>query len=234
MKTKSTIWVLAAALGLCMALESCHKDTKIAMKLSGKWQGEWGMYYRDNEGNEFDAYNSVVEFIPNEKYDTRGTGYQVDYYYTDRAYPNGKPSQYDNISYYFEWEVINKTIYLRYPHAPKSEIRDYKLKKEHFYGHFNNSATEFDLRAISKVYRWSDYANLNLYTAYEGVSFLCWLDNITTPYYYYNYNSYRPGYYWAKTRDANGQEDPEKPAIQLGNRYLDGMEGAPDNNIEEE
>ena len=211
MKQKQQLLGIITMLCVCMLCTSCHKDEKIAMKLSGKWTGYWGMYYRDDTGKEYDSDHSVVQFIPHEKYDTKGYGYQVDYY-TDPESP------YETVSYYFEWQVLEKDIYLTYPNNPSLSvtIKDYKLKKDHFYGHFPNSTTEFDLRAIDKVYRWGDYARLNLY---DGVAFLCWLSDLAAYDSYYYYDDYSHGYHWA-TRSVDDQDSEQAiKAIRIGNRF---------------
>lgn len=214
MKKTSTLSCIVAILGLCLLFTSCAKDEKIAMKLSGEWEGYWGMYYSDPELGEFDSYKSSVKFIPNEKYDTRGEGYQVDWY--DKT-PNaqGNVSPYERLSSYFTWEVINKTIYLTYPKHPNYNVRisDYELTKKHFTGRFNDSSTHFDLHNIWQLYKWSDYASLN--TSY----FLAWtwvgLDVASTIAY--------DSYYW--TRDAANEETPipmeDGHTIQMGNRFAE-------------
>ena len=216
MKQKKQLLGIITTVCLCLVFTSCRKDEKIAMKLSGKWTGYWGMYYRDDTGKEYDSDHSVVQFIPNEKYDTQGTGYQVDYY-TDPDSP------YETISYYFTWNVLKKDIYITYPNNPglSMQIKDYKLKKDHFYGHFPNSTTEFDLHAIEKVYKWSDYARLNLY---DGVAFLCWLSDLADCVPYYYYDDYYHGYHWA-TRSIDGSDSEDNnqsiKAIQIGNRFAE-------------
>lgn len=211
MKQKKQLLGIITALCLCMVFTSCNKDEKIAMKLSGKWTGYWGMYYSDDTGKEYDSDHSVVQFIPYDKYGTTGEGYQVDYY-TDPESP------YETVSYYFKWQVFDKDIYLTYPNNPSLSvtIKDYKLKKEHFYGHFPNSKTEFDLYAIDHVYKWSDYAQLNLYT---GVAFLCWLSDLAAydPYCYYD--DYYHGYHWATRSIDDQKSDQTIKAIRIGNRF---------------
>lgn len=47
MKQKKQLLSILAVTCVCMVCTSCHKDEKIAMKLSGEWEGYWGMYYED-------------------------------------------------------------------------------------------------------------------------------------------------------------------------------------------
>ncbi len=161
MKQKKQLLGIITTVCLCLVFTSCHKDEKIAMKLSGEWEGYWGMYYRDAEGNRFDSYKSSVVFYPDAKYDTKGTGYQIDWYRQEDG------GQYEKMFYEFSWRVDDKVIHLYYPGYAELNvsIRNYDLSKQHFTGYFNNSPTRFDLNAIWKVYKWSDYASLNMETA---------------------------------------------------------------------
>ena len=221
MKRKNGLLGILATLCLCMVFTSCHKDEKIAMKLSGEWEGYWGMYYEDRELGQFDSYKSSVVFYPDEKYDTKGKGYQIDWY---SQTPNalGNKSPYEKMFYEFTWYVDKKIIYLTYPGHPElnSRIRNYELSKKHFTGYFNNSPTRFDLDAIWKVYKWSDYAALNMETAN---TILCWTwaglviaSELSADNYYY---------YEAKTRVADGSADNAAPveqhAIRVGNRFAE-------------
>ena len=60
------------------------------MVLSGEWEGYWGMYYTDTEGKQYDSYQSSVVFYPDEKYDTKGQGYQIDWYRREDGAPYEK------------------------------------------------------------------------------------------------------------------------------------------------
>ena len=216
MKRSNQILGVIAMLCVGFLFTSCHKDEKIAMKLSGEWEGYWGMYYTDEEGNQYDSYQSSVVFYPDEKYDTKGQGYQIDWY--NQA--DGGP--YEKLFYSFTWYVDKKVIYLNYPGHPElnSRIRNYDLSKKHFTGYFNNSNTRFDLDAIWKVYKWSDYAALNMETA---GTILAWTwtglvvasEIASDSYYYYDYE--------ARTRGENIDEMPKEkaPSIKLGNRFAD-------------
>ncbi len=227
MKRKNGLLGILATLCLCMVFTSCHKDEKIAMKLSGEWEGYWGMYYEDRELGQFDSYKSSVVFYPDEKYDTKGKGYQIDWY---SQTPNalGNKSPYEKMFYEFTWYVDKKIIYLTYPGHPElnSRIRNYELSKKHFTGYFNNSPTRFDLDAIWKVYKWSDYAALNMETA---GTILCWTwtglviaSELTSDSYYYYGTEYG-----AKTRDADAAAESsvtpaeKAPAFKLGNRFAE-------------
>lgn len=116
-----------------------------------------------------------------------------------------------------------KTIYLHYPGHPElnSRIRDYDLSKKHFTGYFNNSPTRFDLDAIWKVYKWSDYASLNMETA---GTILCWTWTGLVIASELSSDSYL---YEAKARDFEPSADHEKkPAekatiVKIGNRFAE-------------
>ena len=220
MKKRNQIFGIFAMLCVGMLFTSCHKDEKIAMKLSGEWEGYWGMYYTDENGKQYDSYQSSVVFYPDEKYDTKGQGYQIDWYRKEDGGP------YEKMFYSFTWYVDKKIIYLNYVGHPElnARIRNYDLSKKHFTGYFNNSPTRFDLDAIWKVYKWSDYAALNMETA---GTILCWTwtglviaSELTSDSYYYYGTEYG-----AKTRDADAAAESsvtpaeKAPAFKIGNRF---------------
>lgn len=218
MKQKKQLLGIITALCLCMLCTSCHKDEKIAMKLSGEWEGYWGMYYRDAEGHEYDSERSSVVFYPDAKYDTKGQGYQIDWYKKE----NG--GLYEKMFYEFTWFVEDKVIYLTYPGHPElnSRIRDYKLSKKSFSGYFNNSSAHFDLDAISKVYSWSDYAKLNMSTANTILAWTWTGLVIASELSSDNY------YYYSREIDTDGDENSTRRGAQpvdkeynftVGNRF---------------
>ena len=223
MKKKNQLLSIFATLCLCMVFTSCNKDEKIAMKLSGEWEGYWGMYYEDPELGQFDSYKSSVVFYPDEKYDTKGKGYQFDWY-NQQPNAQGNTSPYEKMFYEFTWYVDKKVIYLEYPgHSElNARIRDYNLKKKHFTGYFNNSATRFDLDAIWKAYKWSDYAKLN--TATVG-TILCWtwvglevFAAVSSDNYYY-YEAKGRGF--DASTNSNADSTEKVPIIKIGNRFVE-------------
>lgn len=228
MKRTTTFSALLTMLVLSMTLASCSKDdTKIAMKLSGEWEGYWGMYYsvpEHPEWGEWDSYMSTVVFGPDPhvEYATFGRGYQIDWY--DKT-PNaqGIVSPYERMTYYFDWEVHNGNIYLKYPDEPSFNVviyaPNYDLKKKHFRGSFNNSNTYFDLYAVDKYYDWWDYARLNT----ERAIYWTWVGTEAIAVLTYG------NYYYANTRaDGTPAEVSDSTAtetrqpIRIGNRFADG------------
>lgn len=174
MKKTSTLLGILTLLGLCMVFTSCSKDEKIAIRISGEWEGDWGMSYVDKNGYNHDSHYTAIKFYPNEKFDTEGYGYQEDYY---------DEGPFKKLGYYFEWRVDKKILYINYPGYPEynAYIHDYKLKKKHFTGYFGNSNTSFDLIKLEKYYKWYDYAGR--YAA-AGAAFLLWV--AADDFYYYD------------------------------------------------
>ncbi len=226
MKKTSTLSCIVATLGLCLLFTSCSKDEKIAMRLSGEWEGYWGMYYYDPmhpEWGEWDSDYSTVVFQPYEEYGTNGDGYQIDWY-SNQPNDKGYVSPYERMTYHFTWRVVGKNIILNYPVNPEYNVTikngEYDLSKKHFMGYFNNSTTRFDLMATSKFYSWWDYARLNTYRAiywtWVGAETIAMLGDD-----YYNY------YYYGKTRsgevpvDSAGTPVEVRTPVQIGNRFAE-------------
>ena len=187
MKKKTTLSTLLTMLILSVVLTSCSKDEKIANRLAGGWEGDWGMSYVDRHGVQHDSYHSVVEFYPADDFETYGHGYQEDYY---------DEGPYSKLGFYFEWSVDHKRIFITYPGHPEYSVRlsncDYTLKKDHFTGYIGD--TYFDLSKVWKYYKWYDYAAR--YTA-TGITILYWVGETS---YYYDTSDY---YYYANMR-SNG------------------------------
>ncbi len=62
---------------------SCDEDVMQATVLSGKWQGDWSMYYQyEYRGRvyTFNCYDTRIEFFPDYALATSGYGRQIDYY----------------------------------------------------------------------------------------------------------------------------------------------------------
>lgn len=222
-KLTTTLTVLAA---LCLTLASCSKDdTKIAMKLSGEWEGYWGMYYSDPahpEQGEWDSYMSTVVFGPDPhvEYATFGRGYQIDWY-DDKPNEQGYVSPYERMTYCFDWEVHDGKIYLKYPNEPNFNvtIRDYDLTKKHFTGYFNNSKKRFDLRAVDKYYSWWDYARLNteraIYWTWVGVEVI----GVLTYDNYYYANTRADG---TPVNASDSTATEGRMPVRIGNRFAEG------------
>lgn len=220
---KNRLLGIIAILCAGLLLASCSKDdTKIAMKLSGEWDGYWGMYYFDPdhpEWGEWDSYQSTVVFEPYEEYGTSGRGYQMDWY-GEQLNDQGYKSPYKYMTYYFDWWVSNGKIRISYPTNPDFNvtIRDYDLSKQRFTGYFNNSTTRFDLHAIEKWYDWWDYAQLNT----ERAIYWTWVGTTVIGAFTYD------NYYYTKTRngetpvDSLGNPIEVRTPVHIGNRFAEG------------
>lgn len=214
MKKTLPLSTFIVTLFLCAVCVSCSKDEKLANRLSGGWEGDWGMSYVDRDGIQHDAYNTVIEFYPNEKFDTQGYGYQEDYY-------DAKTGPLTKLGYYFEWRIDKQKIFITYPKYGQSYvIRDYVMKKDHFTGYIGD--THFDLDKVWKYYKWYDYAALY---ASNTLAVLCWIGD---EYYYYDDYFTRGG--GAAKADAVTLPDgttiqpisEDKCPVRIFNRFAEG------------
>lgn len=135
---------------------SCDEDVMQATVLSGKWQGDWGMYYQyEYRGRvyTFNCYDTRIEFFPDYALATSGYGRQIDYY---------DLGPYEYQYYYFHWSIRNGIVSLYYPHDPSlnTSISEYKMTNNVFTGYFINGYDRFNLR------KWEDYYDWTPYNAY--------------------------------------------------------------------
>lgn len=160
------------------------------VKLSGEWQGNWGMYYQveDPYGNtvEFDSYDTDIVFYADDEYANKGYGYQVDWY---------SSGPYERMSFRFDWYIDKGIIYLNYPGFPEysTRIRDYQMKGDSFTGYFSNGTQPFTLKRMNKYYNWSEY------TPYE---YNYWVNESW---------SWDYSYYYDKIRSAVGSTKGKVP-----------------------
>jgi len=219
----STILMAVIAIPLLLLSSCSSKDETIANRLSGGWEGDWGMSYVDRHGIQHDSYYSVVEFYPEDDFATYGHGYQEDYY---------EEGPYTKLGFYFLWSVNHRNISITYPNHPEYDayIRDYSLPKDHFEGYIGD--THFSLDKVWKYYKWYDYAGRYAAT---GVVVLYWVGE--TAYYY----DTEGNYYYANQRstrttqgdsiaasfDSIGKPMPEdmRP-IRIFNRYMQAAESS--------
>jgi hypothetical protein len=194
MKRKNGLLGILATLCLCMVFTSCSKDEKLSNRLSGTWEGKWGMSYIDRDGIQHNSDYTVIEFHSDKIFETQGYGYQEDYY---------KDGPFEKIGLYFNWSIDHQTISINYPGYPghSYRIRDYVMEKKRFTGYIGD--TYFNLRNLEKDYKWYDYAGFYTATTIAGTTaVLLWAWESTTPIYYDDYYYY--GY--AKTRSADAPE----------------------------
>ncbi len=197
-KIYSWTLVLITVLTAGFALTSCDDDLMQANTLSGQWRGNFGMYYTDKFGYEWDADYTVIEFY-NNGWGASGTGQQCDYYLRG-------PYAYQY--YKFNWSIKNGYIYLTYPgaHELDATIYDYRMSYNTFSGYFGDSNSTFTLYKYDD-FRWDSYSG---YGNYYG--------NYNYGYTYggYNYDSYyyNGGYYYGKKRTETATNDTPAPAVQ--------------------
>ena len=102
--------LMAVLMGCMMA--ACDNDVMQSRVLSGKWQGDWGMYYQyEYRGRvyTFNCYDTRIEFFPDYDFATSGYGRQIDYY---------DVGPYEYQYYYFHWSIRNGIVSLIYPYDP--------------------------------------------------------------------------------------------------------------------
>lgn len=196
MKMKKTTFIAGIIATLCIALfTSCSKDEKLSNRISGTWEGDWGMSYVDRDGHQYDSHYTVIEFHSDKIFETQGYGYQEDYY-TD--------GPFEKIGLYFNWSIDNQVIYLIYPGYSQynCRIHDYVMKKKLFTGYIGN--TPFELHNLTKDYKWYNYAGFYTSATVGTTIVLLWEWGATAPIYYDDY--------YAKTRGADA---PAPDAITM-------------------
>lgn len=186
--------IVYGALLFGMTLASCDDDVTKSVRISGEWEGDFGMCYdvenpHTGRMERFDATYSYLYFMPHHDYATYGTGKQVDFY-------NYGP--YSKQYYYFRWEISDGHIYMSYPANRNLSvvIDDYRLTHSRFTGYINGS--RFDLDKLTDYYQWDSY---------------------TGDYRYYDNGSWTwDGYYNVKSRAF--VDDDSK--VVLRNRFMEG------------
>lgn len=137
------------------AFTACDDDVYDAEDLSGEWEGNMGMYYIDNQGYEYDAYNTYIAFYPDYEYATHGYGEEIDYFSRDC------PIYCQN--FYFEWRINNGHLRLIYPgnHDLDVELYDYHFRQHRTRLYFTINGTLYQLNKLSDFYHddwyWWDH-----------------------------------------------------------------------------
>lgn len=147
------------AIVLSLTFVSCDDDVMQSRVLSGKWQGDWGMYYQyEYRGRvyTFNCYDTRIEFFPDHDYATTGYGRQIDYY---------DVGPYEYQYYYFHWSIRNGIVNLYYPYDPtlNTSISEYRMSNNVFTGYFIDGYDRFYLRKWADYYDWTSY---NTYYCY--------------------------------------------------------------------
>lgn len=172
---KKLFFILSVALVAMVGFSSCNSDDENeARVLSGEWQGDWGMWYEDEDGYFFDADYTYIKLVPDHHNATHGIGYQEDYYSWDDTHT--VRSYYDYLWYKFEWSIRDGIIYLTYYDDLDLDtfIRDYNLDNNYFSGYFGDSHKRFRLSKLTDYYwatptMWivSDWYGYDVYYDYS-------------------------------------------------------------------
>lgn len=171
---KKILFLCTVIIGVLAGLSSCSDgDHDRARVLAGEWQGDWGMWYQDDDGYVYDADVTYIRLIPDHPDATYGYGYQEDYYSWDET--GSVTSYYSYLWYRFTWTVDHGRIYLTYPYNPDLDayIRDYRLSLDRFSGYFGTSPNRFDLLKLSDFYAWTPAVQVSVnygYAIYTGYS----------------------------------------------------------------
>lgn len=157
-KMMNRLPLLMAVLMGCM-MAACDNDVMQSRVLSGKWQGDWGMYYQyEYRGRvyTFNCYDTRIEFFPDYDFATSGYGRQIDYY---------DVGPYEYQYYYFHWSIRNGIVSLIYPYDPtlNTSISEYRMSNNTFTGYFINGYDRFYLRKWADYYDWTPYNSYYCY-----------------------------------------------------------------------
>lgn len=148
--------ILSVMLLTMAGFSSCNSDDENeARVLSGEWEGDWGMWYEDEDGYFFDADYTYIKLVPDHSNATHGIGYQEDYYSWDDTH--SVRSYYRYLWYKFNWEIRDGIIYLTYLDDLDLDtfIRDYKLDNTYFSGYFGDSSKRFRMSKLTDFYYWT-------------------------------------------------------------------------------
>ena len=153
---KKLFFILSVALVAMVGFSSCNSDDENeARVLSGEWEGDWGMWYEDEDGYIYDADYTYIKLVPDHHDATHGIGYQEDYYSWDDTHQ--VMSYYRYLWYKFNWEIRDGIIYLTYLDDLNLDtfIRDYRLDNNYFSGYFGDSNKRFRLSKLTDYYYWT-------------------------------------------------------------------------------
>jgi len=163
---KKILFTLTLICSMMFNFTSCKEDQKTAFDLSGYWEGNLQMSYVDLTGQRWHSDNSQLYF--NCFFETKGDGYQMDYYQGN--------SPYSAIFHRFNWDISNGVITITYKEKNmegfNTTITDYTLEDNIFVGYFGDSKEMFTLRkkssfdwfASAKNYGLSEYFTRELLT----------------------------------------------------------------------
>ncbi len=148
------IMMMVMALAV-LSLTACEDDdVDQAYDMNGIWQGTIeGNYYQDRFGFA-DSWDTEIQFVQDGDFSRGGQGVERDYSYrTDRMYMS-----------YFDWEVRNGKILMRYDDGFRVIIRDYEMYTSRtgtrFRGYFDDYDTGETMASFNliKVSDWTDWA----------------------------------------------------------------------------
>lgn len=197
-------YILVALVGVAV-VSGCSEDAMEANRLSGEYEGTFGMYYEYTRGGrvyQFDAAYTYLQ-LNNYAFSSKGTGVQIDYY--DRG-------PYTEIWHDIKWKVNHDasgrqfiTFHYLWEREWDTNIYDYKITPHAFYGYFDNSTERFYLTNLNPPagFSWEPYYERDYGWRYNNG----WSDGR------YGYDEY--GYRYAPAR-----RDTLRPGeITFGNRF---------------
>lgn len=146
------LYTMLAMMLMALAFASCETDEDIAYTLEGTWKGnmhinsEW-------DGRYYNTTYSEITFLKDPYSYSSGTGYWVDYYYSD--------APWDYVANHIEWTVKYGDIEIYFVEERTTMIiRNYHLYRGRFTGTIYDSGNvvDFDLYQTShpnyNSYRW--------------------------------------------------------------------------------
>jgi len=143
-KFKTYLSIFAMLICTITFFTSCDEDFSINMSLSGEWEGTLRVSDVDFGS---DTYNCIMAFKPNSGLSSKGSGYQIIYYYNGYS---RKQYVYD-----FYYTVRNGDIIIDFddPSRRNVTIFDYKLNGNYFDGYYGDKYSESHF----KLYKVYDY-----------------------------------------------------------------------------
>lgn len=140
--------MLFMCVSMMMSFTSCEEDQKLAFELSGFWSGNMGMSYKDLNDVRWNSNDTEIYF--NCFFQTKGDGYQVDFY---------TGGDYQAVFHKFTWDITDGVITIVYDDDRmkgfNARIYDYKLNSKTFEGYFGDSHEKFLLQRRD-TFGWYD------------------------------------------------------------------------------
>lgn len=145
--------------GMMFSFTSCEEDQQLAFDLQGFWSGNMHMSYVDLDDVEWNSNDTEIYF--NCFFQTKGDGYQLDYY-TGGDYPA--------VFHKFSWDITDGVITIKYDDPRmegfNSRIYDYQLNADRFEGYFGDSRYKFVLRKRESFNWYGKFSKYSKATEY--------------------------------------------------------------------